>query len=196
MKTNDLNHPEDKLDIFSFYYIISKNIKTLILSVLISFIFAIIFFYNLPPKYLSRDSNGATVNILIDESPLLTSLKIVKALNDSFASAFNYEKWCREINKNCDHPWLDQEYAAHIQILPREHWAVIKFSTIEHLDEITSFISFTIQRVNSKIMKDTNSMYQDKIIIVEDKIAVQTMEVRKIEKEAFDSQTQKTSYGL
>ena len=191
MKTDDLNHPEDKLDIFKYYYIILKNIKTLILSLLISIILGIIFYYNLPPKFFSKDRNGATINVLVDESPLLSSIKIIEALNATLASAFNYEKWCREINKNCNNPWLGQEYAAHIQVLPREHWAILKFSTMEHLDEITSFISFTIERVNSKILKDTDSMYQSKINKLEDQMEVQILELRKIEKEAFDSQTKK-----
>ena len=196
MKTDDLNYSEDKLDIFKFYYILLKNIKILILSLLISIILGIIFYYNLPPKFFSKDRNGATINVLVDESPLLSSIKIVEALNTTLASAFNYEKWCSEINKNCDNPWLGQEYAAHIQVLPREHWAILKFSTMEHLAEITSFISFTIQRVNSKILKDTDSMYQSKINKLEDQIEVQNLELRKIEKEAIDSQIKKQAMAL
>jgi len=188
MKINDLNQPEDKLDIISFYYILLKNIKTFILFILIFLILGIIFYYNLPPRFFEKNRNDAVINILVDENPLLSNKKIIEKLNLNLASAYNYEIWCAKTNKDC---YLDQHYASRIQVVLKVHWVSLKFSTKKHLEEIISFLSFTIQRVNSKILKETKSMYQDKINILEDKIAVQTMELRKIEKETFDTQVRK-----
>ncbi len=183
MMSKDLNLQEDKLDIFSFVDLILKNIKTLIVFLSVFIILGIIFYYNLPPNIFSKNRHSARVNVLIDDNPIYTKKETADLLNISLAASYNYEKWCNSINKNCDNPWLDQEFASQIQIFPKEHWIMLKPISREHLEEITSYVSFTLDITNIKILKRINNLYQGRINKIIQELEKEKLLLKRIELE-------------
>ena len=158
MENSKNNNEIDFIDLIVLF--IKKKTTILLITSILTFIYAAVIFYN--QNFKEKITNEiATINILIADHNNYTAKQILVLFNIRLHSAINFENWSKE-NPNLVQ-YLSQRSASIYSVHDKTHMLDIQYYSEENLSAIVSYVNFSAMSQERRI-RYLNELKKEELI--------------------------------